>query len=212
MGDVPTTSGLAIDGRGNPPPDCTDDLLARIREGDRKAAAEFLFASEGFIRRRFRQRMTQKNRRLLDSQDLLSTIARRFDACVERKGVRAGSEGQLWALIFQIGDNALIERTRVLARLERVEGPDSEIAREWRCRLARAERSQPDGAMFEINRMIGLLPQEIDRRILMLWLGGFDHPEIAADVGLTAANVRQRWVRLCARLRGCLEAEDVRPC
>lgn len=177
------------------------EAIARIRQGDRHAAAAFVLEHQGLIRRRYRQRLGFRLRRLLDSQDLVSTIVRRLDACVMGRGVRAEDEAQLWALIFRIGDNALIDRRRVLARLDRVEGPDSEIAREWRCRMARAERAQPDGTLLEIDRMLRMLPSEIDRRILTLWLGGLEHNEIAAEIGLTHAAVRQRWARLCARLR-----------
>jgi RNA polymerase sigma factor (sigma-70 family) len=177
------------------------EVLARIRGGDRHAAAAFVMENQDFIRRRYRQRLGLRLRRLIDSQDLVSTIARRLDACVLGKGVVAKDEAQLWALIFRIGDNALIDRRRVLARLEQVEGPDSEIAREWRCRMARAERARPDGALMEVDRMLRLLASEVDRQILSLWLAGLEHNQIAEELGLSPTNVRQHWARICARLR-----------
>ena len=55
------------------------DLLARIRAGDRDAAAAFLDRYGPLVRRRVRGKLGQQMRRVFDSQDLWSTLARRFD-------------------------------------------------------------------------------------------------------------------------------------
>lgn len=183
-------------------------LLERIRNGDREAAAEFVLHHRAAIQRRFRQRMGLRVRRLLDSLDLVSTIARRLDAVVRIGNVRSLDDAQLWALVVQIGSNALTEMGRVQARLDRVEGPDSEIARVLRCRLARAQRREPEGAMIEVDRILRVIPHDIDRHILTLWLSGYEHAEIAEEIGIAPATVRQRWSRLCTMLRSGYEARD----
>lgn len=183
------------------------DPLNRIRTGDRTAAAQFLTQNEALIRRRYRQKMGRAMRRLCDSQELVSTIARRFDKMVSSGQVRALSEGQLWALIFSIGDHALADKARILRHLERVEGPDSDVAREWRIRFARAERTAPDGMEAELDSMLRSLEQPIDRQILTMWLMGMEFQLIATELSMEQAAVRKRWERVRSRLRVSAEQE-----
>ena len=175
--------------------------IDRIRTGDRGAAAAFLTENQAMIRRRYRHKLGRAMRRLCDSQELVSTIARRFDRLVYDKAVRAESERQLWALIFAIGDNALADKGRIVQRLEQVEGPDSDIAREWRIRLARAERNRSDGMEGELDDMLRRLDDPMDRQVLTLWLIGFEHPAIAQEFGIEAVAVRKRWERIRKKLR-----------
>ena len=175
--------------------------IDRIRTGDRGAAAAFLTENQAMIRRRYRHKLGRAMRRLCDSQELVSTIARRFDRLVYDKAVRAESERQLWALIFAIGDNALADKGRIVQRLEQVEGPDSDIAREWRIRLARAERNRSDGMEGELDDMLRRLDDPMDRQVLTLWLMGFEHPAIAQEFGIEAVTVRKRWERIRKKLR-----------
>lgn len=175
--------------------------LDRIRTGDRDAAAAFLTQNEELIRRRYRQKMGRAMRRLCDSQELVSTIARRFDKMVSDGEVRAASERQLWALIFSIGDHALADKGRILRHLERVEGPDSDVAREWRLRFARAERSTPDGMEGELDSMLRALDEPIDRQILTMWLMGIEFSMIASELSMEPATARKRWERIRTRLR-----------
>lgn len=182
--------------------------IDRIRTGDRAAAAAFLTQNEALIRRRYRQKMGRAMRRLCDSQELVSTIARRFDKMVSDGEVRAGSERQLWALIFSIGDHALADKGRILQNLERVEGPDSDIAREWRIRLARAERSAPDGMEAELDSMLRSLEDPVDRQILSMWLMGMEMQMIAAELSVEPATLRKRWERIRSRLRVSAEQEQ----
>lgn len=178
----------------------SEQMLAKIREGDRSVAAGFLLANKDLIRQRYRRKLGRL-RRFLDSQELVSTLARRLDSFVLRRRVEAASEAQLFALIFRIGDNAIFDKARIFERLKRVEGADSGLAREWACRLARAERSRTDGAALEVARLMHFLTDPLDRRIVMLWLGGRDHADIASLLGVSHDCVRQRWSRLCVKLR-----------
>lgn len=182
--------------------------LSQIRTGDRDAAAHFLTQNQAMIRRRYRQKLGRAMRRLCDSQELVSTIARRLDKMVSDKAVTAESERQLWALIFTIGDHALADKSRIISRLERVEGPDSDIAREWRLRFARAERTREDGMEAELDAMLGQLDDSEDRQILTMWLMGIEHPVIAAELSIEPAAVRKRWERIRTRLRAGARGEN----
>lgn len=182
------------------------DPIARIRDGDREAAASFVAANAGLIRRRYRQKLSRRARRLCDSQDLLATILRRFDRLVRERNVRASSTEELWSLIFTIGDNAMIDKARIVKRLHRVEGPDSLLAYELRCKLARAERTahragEQHGLEIALDGLLHSIPDSTNRQILAMWLMGHSHDFIADDLGVTAVAVRQRWHRLRDQLR-----------
>lgn len=176
-------------------------VVNRIREGDREAAARFITENEGIIRRRFRHRLGRAARRLVDSQDLVSTIARRLDQMVRAGAARVETQGHLWSLIFRIGERAAADKGRIMARLERVEGPDSELAYEWRCRFARAERRERGGMEIELDAMLRTLADPMDREILTMWLMGQSFVAIAQEMGLAPEMVRKRWERIRSTLR-----------
>lgn len=165
------------------------------------AAAEFLCRNEALIRRRYRQRLGRVIRRLVDSQELLSTISRRFDAAVRDQSVLALDERQLFSLVFKIGDFALADKGRIMARLERVEAPDSPFAYELRTRFARAERAQLGGMELELDATLRQLSAPTDRQILTQWLMGHSHATIAREVEMTPEGVRKCWERIKARIR-----------
>lgn len=145
-------------------------------------------------------------RRLCDSQDLVATILRRLDRMVSRGAVSAASEAELWSLIFRIADHAVIDKSRILKKTNRLVGEDSLLAYEIRCSMARASRlghrngiSNADDV--ELARMIRGVPAEVDREILTLWLMDNDLRVIADEIGMEPAAVRKRWQRLREALR-----------
>ena len=178
-----------------------DDLLMRMRSGDREAAAEFISRFGPRIRRRIRGQLGPAMRRLFDSQDILSTLGRRLDAWVGANRLEAVSAQELWALVFRIADNAMIEKARVFKGLQSREGEDSPFARGILRRLESRENEQPDGAVIEIDRALSSLDDATDRDILALWLMGNQHKHIAESVGLPAPTVRKRWEKIRGRLR-----------
>lgn len=186
-----------------------DDLLMRMRSGDRQAAAEFVSRFGPRIRRRIRGQLAPAMRRLFDSQDILSTLGRRLDTWIAAHRLEAVTAPQLWALVFRIADHAMIEKARVFRALEAREGEDSPFARTILGRLRQREREEPDGAVIEIDRAIGSLDDATDREILSLWLMGNQHKHIAMTVGLQAPTVRKRWEKIRGRLRDLYESGSV---
>src|SRR5262245_43990251 len=71
------------------------ELLARMRAGDRQAAAVFITRYESKIRRRVRGKLSLSMRRIFDSQDIVSTLGRRLDLYVRSGKLEAQSEQQL---------------------------------------------------------------------------------------------------------------------
>ncbi len=189
--------------------DDLDQLLIRMRAGDREAAAEFLNLYGTRVRRRIRGQIAPAMRRLFDSQDILSTVGRRLDRWVGSHRLEACTPEMLWALVFRIAENALIDKGRVFRGLQAHEGEDSPLARSILARLEQSERDQPDGAVLAIDRAMLALDDATDRDILSLWLMGNQHKHIAESVGLPAPTVRKRWEKIRGRLRDLYEAGAV---
>jgi DNA-directed RNA polymerase specialized sigma24 family protein len=181
-------------------------LLVRMRSGDREAAAEFVARFGPRIRRRVRGKLGPAMRRLFDSQEIMSTLGRRLDTFVGSGRLRAGSMPELWALLFRLADNSLVDKARVFRGLEAKEGADSPFAHRMAARLRESERLDPDGPLIEIDRAMSSLQDPVDREILSLWLQGSSHNEIAGSVGLAPTAVRKRWQGIRERLRELYES------
>lgn len=183
-----------------------ESLLSCVRAGDREAAAELMQRYGPILRRRFRHKLGRSLRRLFDSQELSSTVARRFDQFVRSGKVRAETPGQLVALLEQIANNALARKIRVMEHLRRVESAeDSPLASALLDRLRTADESGPEEAELAIDRLLRSLESPEEREMLSLWLGGASHGVIAAHLDITPAAARKRWERLRHRLRELIE-------
>lgn len=182
-------------------------LIERMRAGDRTAAAEFLTRYGSRVRRRIHGKLSQPMRRLFDSMEIMSTVARRLDQLICTGQLQATSEGQMMALLNQMVDHAVIDKARIFRKLQSVEGEDAQFARTLQRRLQDAEERAPDGAAGLIEHALHLLDDTVDRAILSAWLAGTAHVETAMWLGLSADAVRQRWVSIRSRLRKAYEEE-----
>ncbi len=183
------------------------ELLERMRRGDRDAAALFVTRCGARIRRRIRGKLSPGMRRLFDSQDLLSTLGRRLDQFVRSGRFAATDEGQLWALLLHMANNAIAEKARVFRRLAEMESNRGAFVFERTRRLKQAAQRDADLADFEICRVLGLVEDPTEREILSLWLLGSGHRVIAREVGLPPAAVRKRLQRTRDELQRKLTAE-----
>ena len=180
----------------NSPPSDVKALLRRMREGDREAAAVFITQYNTRIRRRIRGKLNPSMRRVFDSQDILSTLGRRLDQYVQSGNLQASSENQLWALIYRMATNAVIDKSRMYRRLQKVEGFDGVFAQELMMRCRHADRRTRDGAEIEIEKAMSTLTNDIDREILTQWLIGLKLSEIAKSIDLAHTAVRKRWQKI----------------
>lgn len=185
-------------------PPSIDELVLRMREGDRHAVADFVTLYGPFVRRRVRGKLGPAMRRLFDSQEILSTLSRRLDRYVRSGRVEAATEPQLWALVFRMVDAALVDKVRIIRRLRHVEGEDTDFARSLLTRLDEAGRANDEGVELTVDAALGILPNATDRQILSLWLMGHSHRVIAEYVGLSYDATRQRWQSIRERLRSHL--------
>lgn len=185
------------------------ELLELMRGGDRSAAAEFLDRYRTRIRHRIRWKLAEDMRRLFDSQEILSTVGRRLDLYVREGKVRATSPGQLHQFILAVTDSALIDKARRFRRLQRLERPGV-FADDVRDPLSDSRRTQRvDDAREEIEAIAKSIDDPVDRSIFRLREREMNHNEIAREVGLSPASVRQRWSKLCRRLNEQFAPEDI---
>lgn len=176
-----------------------EDLLARMKRGDREAVADFVLRYGDLIRLRIRDKLGPNLRRVLDSEDVLSTVTRRLDHLVRDRAIRAGSNAELWSLVAAIANHAVAENARAARRerntLESGNRPD----------ITETEQSigqdRSDDALEEV---VGALQDETDRRILWLRLHNHPHEQIASEIGSTPSAVRMRWSRIRRLLRKVL--------
>ena len=182
-----------------------DELMQRIRDGDRAAAADFAIEYGPLIRRRVRGKLGPRLRRICDSLDIVSTVLRRLDAFVASRQVQASDQRQLGALIMTIAQNAVIDKARLLRRLEACESNDAALARMMLDR-ARVQGGHDEMLLdLDLERAVLALDNDVDQTILWMWLTGLEHRFTAAMVGLSEDNVRKRWQRIRTRLRGLYE-------
>jgi DNA-directed RNA polymerase specialized sigma24 family protein len=176
-----------------------DELVARIRAGERTAAAEFIRRHEAQLRRRYRHKMGASLRRLVDSDDIVSTLSRRLDAYIASGKLHEVTLEQLWRLISRMVENALADKGRLVRRLKNVESEDRGLATALVARVDAPEE-------LDLRELIGTLQSPVDREIVVLWLGGSELKSIADELGLSEDGVRKRWERTKAELRQRLES------
>ncbi len=196
--------GAMVEGK---PENNVEALIARMRGGDRVAAAEFIQRFGARIRRRVRPKLGLSVRRLFDSEDILSTVSRRLDAFVAGGQVAAKTENELWALVFRITARALLDKVRVCRRLRLAGDDDGAFASAM---LERFSGSRDDTTFdLELERVFRLLDDETDRQILAMWLHDTPSREVSALLGIPEGTVRWRWARVRGALREQLQAEAV---
>lgn len=188
-------------------PDSPAAILLKIQDGDRNAAAQFIASNSPLIRRRFRHKLGRAMRRVFDSQELISTVSRRLDRLVRQGMVRAVNERQLWSLVFDIAEHAVIDKARALKRLEKVESADSPFAEMLRTCILNQEHDEPSRLeSVELGDLFESLADPVDREILAMWLNGTSHLVAAQLLDIPHATVRKRWERIKDKCRHRIEA------
>lgn len=184
--------------QGGTPTRPPSELIALIRSGDREAAAEILTRYRPLIRQRCRAQIGAALNSVTDSEDLWSTVARRVDTAIVRGATSFKTESAFWAFVSKLIRNAVIDRSRVLARLNRVADDDAPFAAILRERLEHELDALDSGVLAAA---IDAIESSRDREILTQWLCERTHGQIAESLGMTEAAVRVRWHEIRQRLR-----------
>lgn len=175
-----------------------EQLLIRMKGGDREAAAEFLIRYGSRVRRRIRGKLAPTMRRVFDSLDILSTLGRRLDLYVMSGKVSASNEAQLWSLLFRMADHALVDKARMFRTSQEIERETS---------FTTPTHTSDDAERRDgLDHCFGLLDDPIDRSVLSLWLIGESPVEIGRQLKLGADAVRKRFKRIQARLKERFQA------
>ena len=190
-------SAEGVGDAGNP----DGSVVLRLQAGDRAAAAEFIERYGPLIRRRVRGKLSPTARRVFDSQEILATVARRFDAFVAGHRLTAGDEAGVMSLVLRMAEAAVIDKSRVMQRSRRLEAEDGPFVYALRQRMETADAKSPDGATQELARLFELARTPAERELLTLRLHGLSHGSIAWMLGITPDAVRCRWQALRDHLR-----------
>lgn len=156
------------------------------------------------IRAIARTRLTQGARAVFDSEDVLSSVARRLDGLFQRGQLRIEREDELWALIATIAMNEATSKTRLVERARSLLRDDAAFAQILLDRFAVCEDDEDADAT--VLRMAGSISDGDDRHMFLLRLRGATHRAIAGALGISEAAARQRWVQLVRALEsryGC---------
>lgn len=209
---VSSNPHLVARSSGNPetPHNGIDPSPRSVTQGwlDRDQTAAFALEHAASIRRRIRGKIGPSIRRVFDSQDIVSTVLRRLDLYISRSNPSVTSESDLWALIMRIAHNAVIDKARIIRRLQATEGEDSEFARLMLDRF--------NGHAFNCERILDLelgaifdhLSSGDDQQILWLWLTGHELVMIGEIIGVSPDTVRKRWQRIRQQLREHIEPQE----
>lgn len=181
-----------------------DQLLGRVTAGDREAIATLALTCGPLIRRRISGKLGPRIRRMFDSEDIMSTVLRRLDRYASEGRLQVATHAQFIALLREISEAAVVDKARVVARLERVERSDESLAHALRRSLASPD---PDSTDSVLAAAFAAIDDEADRRILWHWLTGREHASTAELLNMSPASVRQRWKRIRDRVRSALERD-----
>lgn len=132
-------------------------------------------------------------------------MLRRLDLYISRRTLSIDSESELWALIMQIAQNAIIDKARITKRLRTTEGEDSELAHTMLVRLDAGDSESGATLDLQLGQLFDQLVQDVDQQILWLWLSGHDHDLISEVVGIQRDAARKRWQRIRNQLKRYLE-------
>jgi hypothetical protein len=159
-----------------------------------EALAAFVHANRAPIRARFRAGLNPTLRHMVETGDILSTVFRRTQGYLQKSDLRHDSPGGLWRLIEIITNRAAADHARMRSATRR-----AELA--WRDQQVVSGKDGPSTRQSGVPRpetdLLSSIPDPIDRQIARLRAQGLTHSQIATSLGLTDAQARQRWARLC---------------
>lgn len=163
------------------------ELIERVRNGDRGAAARFAVEYFPELRARIRYRIPASLRREFDSEDAVASAARRLDEAVATGRVRTITQTSLQGFLATSAMHSISDRIRAAKTRARRESAHARM-------LARNGAPPPDaaaGAAILSKSPLG----DDDREILRLVGAGLSQKAIACALDKSEANIRMRLVR-----------------
>lgn len=189
-------------------------LFAKVQAGDRNAAAELFVRYAPIIRARVRHQISPRMRSVFDSQDLMSTMARRLDRYVAVGRFKCDSVPQLLVLLGRIAEASVVDKARSESRLRRaleIGGADARLvaclAPEVRAEHDRFSDAWSDRLLDRLERALGMLSHD-ERELVVFWLSDLSFVEMGAALGVSPNASRKRWNALREKLIELLSAGE----
>lgn len=187
------------------------ELIARVRRGDERAAADLVRRYEPAIRRAVRFRLTDpKLRRTCDSMDICQSVMLSFFVRAASGQYDLESPEQLLKLLTTMARNKLLNQARqnqAACRDNRLVSDDIADHELIAPTPGPPEQVEAKDLLQEVHRRLD--PEE--RQLVDLRNQGHDWNTIAKTVGGSAVSLRQKLHRALARLSqefGLEEGED----
>jgi RNA polymerase sigma-70 factor (ECF subfamily) len=176
------------------------ELIGRVRQGDEAAASELVRRYEPAIRRAVRFRLTDPRlRRTCDSMDVCQSVLLSFFVRAASGQYDLDTPEQLLKLLTAMARNKLLNQARHQHAARRDSRLVDDEAEDGQLIAGDANPSRQVEArelLDEVHRR--LAPDE--RQLVELRNQGYDWAAIAAQVGGTPVNLRQKLHRALARL------------
>jgi len=179
-------------------------LAARVRAGDRSAAAVVVTRYGPMFRQRIRRKLSRAVRTLFDSEDVVASVARKLDQGIADGRVQIADGEHLLALIQRMIQTTVVDKSRITSRLRSVEGPDSAWVRSFKNR-ADDNRGEPSEETLEYA--LESLDGPTEQLQLSLWLRGEPHRVAAERLGISTELARKRWEKIRRKLAIALAEE-----
>lgn len=174
-------------------------LLDRIRRGDCEAAAEFLAMQQDLLRHRYRWRLGPARQSVGATDDLMSSVGRRFCEVVRRRRLRASGVGRLCSFLDAVTKRTSQQMLRRAARIESIE---------HRALGCRADGSFNAAVLKPTTDLpLGLL-DDLSREVVILRMRDLEYSAIGEVCGISATAARQRYRRSIKRMQEALNGKD----
>lgn len=173
-------------------------------ERRRDQAANLLARQRDSIMSRIHSILSDKARKITDTDDVLSTTLRRVDSAILRGQLRAMTDEQFFAFVHGVIERTISEKARNSARLVQREQSSSCILKTQNEGQAQVKMLSSEDLQF-IGR---LLTDPIDREIVLLKGRGLSFEQIAQSMGIYPAAVRKRWSRVRLLVREAVSKDS----
>ncbi len=184
------------------------ELIARVRNGDDRAAEELVRRYESTIRMAIRVRLDQSDlRRLLDSMDICQSVLANFFVRVASGQFELETPAQLVKLLVTMARNRLVNHVhqqQAARRDSRRHDADASVAE----MPDQTPSPIQEVAYRELLQLFRSRLSEDERKLAELRALGQSWPQIAADLGDNAEALRFRLTRALDRVARSLRLEE----
>jgi DNA-directed RNA polymerase specialized sigma24 family protein len=177
--------------------DPVDDIpVGHVLELQRDRAARLMERQRVSIEARIHKLLGDGARRLVDTEDVVSTALRRIDSLILRGKFEEQSEAHFYGLVHGVIERTILEKAVAASRLAKRELLARQLFDACKIDSGRPETDSES----EFTRIGALIRSPIDREIAMLRGRDIPFHVIAEMMDMDPAAVRKRWSRMRAQI------------